>query len=605
MPSLYTLHGKDCDWTLYNPQTTRMHAHLTAPFNPDRDGVAHQLEGGNLDKVDFATSSCLIHLAVTHQWEGPLSYDWLLEHDHFDSIYTTYAEYLREIRGNDCAYIAKQLGDLQHSLAWASLQEWEWGTMPAHATTLVMNKLDSLKRQYYSEGSKRSQVCRSIVRKPAEQESNLQSYVAKTNELVDECLGCLCDKSVDDITDEDKADVVECTMLKLAARGGRGVDLHAVWISFDQDWILEWLCDNPRAEDTNFVVRREDTWELVLYSKGHFIHVVLEDATALLDLFCRCFPCLGYGDRLFNPTYHGVRSSRHRVQEYFTTTAKFDEVFEGVCERRIGVRIRPYALRRYNATNLHRLKEASDEVRRSHCSAMGTGIGNLETTYDDRSDPEKGHLASSVQRFGDDPRFDPEVYNRLVPTLGPRGGVVFMVARMVRQARGTETFALFDEVEPGYFELSTRMIQSDQAQGFPSAKLVPDALSNRQRWRARDAAVQDAEDMMNEAQINRHEFAVNSAMMAPPSLQPKDMVYVPVRCAIAEVLEVSDDETLIKVRLATELEATNSMEAVYRFAHDAEVQQVRASGVTFPIDLTFHWRVGDFVLRKSVAMETI
>jgi hypothetical protein len=614
LPSLYTLHGHDLDWTQYQAQTIEFQEWMTTPFNPDRDSVAHQFEGGNLAKVDFATSSCLIHLAMEHQWQGPLSYEWLLEHDHFDCIYTTYAQYLREHRGNHYSYIAKQLGDLQHSLAWASKKEWDWGVMATDTTALIMQKLDSLKRQYYSEGHKRSQVARAVTSPGLaldrdEHRSDLQTCVTKANELMADCLQRLADKHFNDLSDNDKAEVVECTMMKLATRGGRGVDLNSVWLAFQQDWVLEWLREHPHAEDTKFLIRKESTWELVLFSKGHFVHEALEDTTPLLDLFRHCFPHLAYGDQLFTPTYHGVRTTKAHVQAHFTTTAKFDDMFEAVCHRLIGVRIRPYALRRYNATNLHRLQEASDEVRRSHCSLMGTGLANLATTYDDRSDLEKGFLASTVQRFQFDPRFDPRVHNRLLPTLGMEGGIEISVARMIRQDQGTELFALFTEVENDCFELSTRMMQSEQAQGFPSARLVPDAVHHRQRWRARDASVVGMENMLNHGSINRYEFAVKSMLATPPLLQPKDMVYIPTKCSLAEVLEVvtgpADSNINIKVRIATELEANNSMQATYRFSHDAPVQQMRACEVRFPIDLSFDSKVGNFILRKSMAMESI
>ena len=610
LPSLYTLHGEDLDWSVYQTQTKEFQEWMTTIFNPDRDGVAHQLEGGNLSKIDFATSSCLIHLAVEHHWKGPLSYEWLLEHEFFDDIYTTYAQHLHEHRANSFRYIGKQLGDLQHSLAWASKKEWEWGMMPPETAGLIMHKLDALKRQYYSEGAKGSQVRKALS--PPKKECDLQTYVTKVNQLVSDCLKRLCNKWSEELTQDEKAEVVECTMLKLAARGGRGVDLHSVWLALDQEWVLQWLCDHPNSAETKLLIRRESTWELVVYSKGHLVHEALTDATPILDLFWRCFPHLVYGDRLFTPTFHGARWSKANVQECFETTAKFDEMFEAVCQRRVGVRIRPYALRRYNATHLHAIEGASDEVRRSHCSLMGTGLGNLETTYDTRSDVEKGFLASIVQRFQFDPRFDTKVHNRILPALGTQGGLVISVARLVRQnQQGSELFAIFQEVdtENGFLELSDRMVQTNQAQGFPLAKLVCDPLSSRQRWRARDAAIQAAEDMLNKCQINRHEFAVESMLAGPLVPQPKDMVYVPAQCTIAEVIEVltnsNEAHWQLEVRTATELEASNSMESTYRFLHNAQVQHVRVSQVIFPIDLSFNAKNGNFLLRKSMSMQTI
>ena len=604
-PSLYTLGGRDLDWSLYETQTAEFRAFMSMPFNPDREALAHQLDkNGNIHKVEFATSSCLIHLATHGGWQGPLTYEWLLEYAHFDEIYTSYAEYCRHERANDLTYISKQLSDLQHALYWASIREWSWGVLPEDKAARIMAKLNTLKRQYASEGAKASKPRKAL--KPAEEGLDLGTCVQRANEFMADCVHRLGSKPYGDLTDEDKTDVVECVMLKLATRGGRGVDLSAIWLALDNDWVFEWLRDNE-IRAANMLFKRGDAWELCLYSKRHFIHEALNDMTEILDLFHRCFPWLAFGDDLFTPTFHGVRFTKAHVQEYFPSTTKFDDVFESVCLQHLGARIRPYALRRYNATNLQRI-DASKEVKRSHCALMGTGMANMEDTYNARSDLEKSFLASTVQRFQFDPRFDRTVHNRLLPTLGTEGGIQISVARLIRQDQGTELFALFTEVENDCFELSSRMMLTDEAQGFPSARLVPDALNHRQRWRARHASVTGMEHMLEQESISRYEFAVENSLSTPPLLQPKDMVYIPAKCSLAEVLEVVPGAATtinIKVRIATELEANNSMQATYRFAHDAPVQQMLASEVTFPIDLSFDRKVGNFVLRKSMAMESI
>jgi len=613
LDSLHKIHGEHLDWTLYDDQWSKFHDYMTKPFNPDRDGVAYKPEGGNLNKVDFATRSCLINLAVNHGWEGPLSFEWFLEaadDQHFDAVYTSYAEYLHSDRDNKLGYIGKQLGDLQHALLWSSKQRWSWGYMSADDTNHIMSKIQALRLQYSAAGSKRSKLERTS--KPVEDGLDLATCVRRTNELMDELLERVGDKPFTDITDEDKVAVVECTMLKLATRGGRGVDLHAVWLAFDHDWTLQWLEDhNTGTDDHKFLLRREDNWELIIYSKGHWINDSLEDATPLLDLYCKCFPHLKYGDVLFNPTFHGVRPSKAEVRDHFPIATKFDEVFQTVAHRRWGVPIRPYALRRYNCTNLHRAHEASDEVRRSHCALMGTGLPNIDGgAYDDRSDLEKSFLASMVQRFQFDPLYNPTVHNRILPALGTRGGVEMSVARLVRQEHGgTELFALFTEVDGGYFELSDRLVRTNMAQGFPSAKLVSDASSHRQRWRARDAAIRAAEGVLTSEHINRHQLAVES--MVQPSgapLQPKDMVYVSKHCAIGEVIDIDASASILKVRVATELmdaSRVNSMETFYRFMPNSTVEHMDQSEVMFPIDLTFDGKKGDFILRKSLAMDTV
>ena len=200
-------------------------------------------------------------------------------------------------------------------------------------------------------------------------------------------------------------------MLKLGIRGGRGVDLHRVELAFDHDWLIKWT-EEESQQDAKFLMCQDGVWELKLYSKGHWLNDALDDATELIDLFIKCFPKLHTGDEVFNPTFHGVRKCKAKVKDHFETATKFDEVFEMVCLRRLGARLRPYAIRRFNA---NATQSSSTEVRTAHARLMGTSLKNLDGAYDSRSDQEKSFLATQVQRFQYDPRFEPSCQNQVLP----------------------------------------------------------------------------------------------------------------------------------------------------------------------------------------------
>jgi len=607
-PSLAAERGHELNWSKYDTEVAEFDAWITEPFNAERDGPAH-LWDGNLPKIHFAIENVLTHLAVHKEWGWKPSFEWLLDGGCFDDVYTSYAEYLNTERGNDLSYIAKQLGDLQHPIEWASKREWEWGVMPPAGMQRLLEKLGSLRGDYTAQASKSPLKRTRELRESDQSQCALMGFRKFVQEWQVELLGRFDDTDTSDMTDDDKLEVCDCLMCLMAARGGRAVDLYRVYLGFTKQNADEWLPDI--AEHGGVIVGSiGQQWELLVKSKAHFVHSVLHDAGQLLDLYSKCFPELSAGAMLFSPAMHGVRSSRSRVQDEFESSTKLSDYFAIVTKQRFGLELTPYTLRRMNSMNLQSI-DASPEVRRSHSALLGTGVANLEGTYDRRSEKEKGFVASEVQRLQFNELFVGHAHNVMVPALvAGVGGVSIAIGRLLRQEPcGTQLLALFAPSTEKFFELSTRFIRTDVAKEFPRAQMVIDSATGQQLWRSRVAAIERANTFFSEHGINQHEFAVDSVVCGSPELRPRDMVYLPSHCTVAEVKRVCDGENeQLEVMLATELmdlPGRSSMQTFFRFLHNSEVITIERSKVIFPVDLTFNAAACHLILQKSADLETV
>ena len=599
--SLAMQHSDYIDWHKYEKQTEAFNEWMTRPFNEERDGPPHQPNNSNLSKINFATSNLMAHVAVNRGWGNTPSFDWLLEPGWFHEVFVEYAEHLRDHRGNSSSYIAKQLNDLQHPIRWASLQEWEWGFASCWVATDLAAKLQSLARDYTYAARNEAGVKRARTSKHS---LGLSDYKATVASLEASALQALKSKEARDVTSEERLLVAEALLLKMCSRGGRPIDMHQIWLAFDKPKAVEWALEDGQ---TALIGSQELGWELlVASSKGHFIHESLESSRLLLNAFFgKCFPHLMEEDLLFTPTMHGARISRSVDQDRFATSRHFAEYFEIVTKNHLGVALTPYGVRRMNASHLQ-ATGASDEVQRSHGALMGTGIRNLQGTYDNRSSAEKSFLASEVHRHGFNPIYCPEKQNRVLPVVARGSGLELQIARVIRQhGDGTEHLALFGCSQGDFLELSTQLVRGETG-NFPVAKLAIEPTSGRQLWRAKDQSIKAAGGYFERSGLDMNKFAVES-LDAPQGLQPCDMVYVGAHVAIGEVLSI-DDRGQAKVKLATELlmnEMTTSMRAFYRFDHDAKVVLLHENEVAFPIDLTFNPQQGYFQLLKSAALKTI
>ena len=221
---------------------------------------------------------------------------------------------------------------------------------------------------------------------------------------------------------------------------------------------------------------------------------------------------------------------------------------------------------------------------------------------------EKGFLASQVQRYQFNPLFDPTQHNRMVPAiLDGIVGVGVVPARLIRQeSQGVGLFALFQGSEGKHWELSTSFIRTSD--DLPSVSMAIDPSNGLQLCRSRDAAIGRCHRHFSEKGANEFEFAISSIVHGCVDPAPKDMVYLPDECTIAEVKAIDSSDGKMKVLHATELldlPHRTSVQTFFRFQHDSHVSEVGLSDVIFPLDLSFNAREGYFTLRKTAQMETV
>lgn len=445
LPSLVDVHGDDLNWARYDAHNAKFVEWMTSPINADRTCGHYDPDGGGLKKVQFAVSSVLTHLAVRHDWGSTPSFDWLLHPKEFDTIFTSYAEYLSDERENDGKYIAKQLSELRHAVEWGGTHKWRWGYLYTHFKDEIISKLTTLQSQYYQQGSKRKQTHTEVEAACGSRDQEvvtLETYYKHVATVEADLLELFANAEASAISDAAKLKIAECLMLKLVRRGGRTVDLHQLRLSASEATAGAWISADEQWDDKlTFVVGGGDApWELLLLSsKKHFIASSLDDTAALLELYVKCFPRVQYEESfMFTPTMHGVRHSRSPNQHSFPTAAKFADYFEGLTRSEFCIEkgIRPYEMRRLQAKNLQR-NNATKEVRDSHASLLGTSVANLEGAYDRRSAHEQSFLATQVQTYQFHPAFSPTEQNKVAPALLPNGTGVslgFTLARLIREA---------------------------------------------------------------------------------------------------------------------------------------------------------------------------
>ena len=390
VPTLVEVHGKDMNWSLYEEQTGRFKAWLSKPFNSERASNAVQSTEA-IRKVEFAVQNALLHASTRCDWGPKISYEWFLSRSHFDEIFTAYAQYAREERGNACTNVAKQLSELKHAVQWASCQKWKWGVCNEEVSHDILKKLSTLQSQYSNAGTVEVNRKREASRLSRSNDDNgitLQAYSEHVNQLESKLstkfneLEHPCEAS--EASDEDKLAVADCLLLKLLSRGGRGIDLHQVLLMSRNDYgTLDSRIRDVNESQTILVGGDQwpnfsDPWQLfVLSSKGHFVEHPLDGMDTLFDTFMLCFPDINYGEYLFTPRMHGARNStRSTEKDSFTDSGKFSDYVGIVTAREFGIPLRPYDIRRMVSTHLKRGK-ATEEVEQSHAVLMGTSVANL------------------------------------------------------------------------------------------------------------------------------------------------------------------------------------------------------------------------------------
>jgi len=611
LPSLATQHKDEVHWKQFNIETEDFNAWMTEPINVARETKPYD-SIGNLNKINFATESALVHVACYHDWGPELTYRWLLEGEHFEAVFTSYAEYLYDTRGNDLKYIAKQLGDLRHVVAYSG--HW-WGHQFEDGnTTAILEKLAALQAQYSHIGgkaTKRNREMYELVDSLGELGNaySLTDYHQQVTTMENELFDTIIDMDEDDITNETRLRVSDCLMLKMGSRGGRGVELHQLYI-VDEPTARAWA-EEPREDEQCYAlaVRSEDArWEFIGQSKDHCLRSSLDDAAPLLELWHKCFPDHEPSDCVFTPTMHGCRASKAKQPDFFPKVQMFAEYFELVAKRELGRELTPYAVRRLNASNLQ-VMNASPEVQLSHAALMGTGVANLQGTYDRRSEKSKSYLASQVQRHQFNPMFLETEHDRMVPTLVLEAGMgqhlTTVVARLVRD----DLLAVFGEDAEGYLELGDKLIHTTSSivKELPKARLLMDQPTGKQVLRARDATVRRANAHFLERELGA-DFALQSLVHGQVALRPHDIVYYESNYTIAEVLSVHDDGT-ISIMLASELvhlPNRSTMQSFFRFTDESvRINHLDPEEVCFPVDVTFIAASGHFHLKKSKNLSSV
>lgn len=598
LPSLAKVHHHSCYWEQFQEQEACFTTWMTEPINEERNHVAFK-DGntGNMRKIRAGVANILAYMACEEEpgWGMHPSFDWLLCQDQadFKAMYRGYCSYLQEERGADPGYIAKTLKDLQWPIFWAGLQAEQ-------DSEELASKVARLARQYDSQGFRRRHRVEELGGS-CESDTppvSMPDVRAQLEELEQELLETVGVKDSESLTNEDRCRVAETLLLKACARGGRAVDLCRLRLGVCSEGIAvsrAWLQSAELKEEEAVLWLEEGSWSIgVLNSKGHWLHFPVADLSLLLDLYSRCFPSLDLGDWIWTPSMHETRGTKSHSPHVFECADKFGNFVESASVRLLGVPLRPYGMRRLNATRLQQ-RSCSTEVKQSFSALMGTGVRNLEGCYDKRTQRDKSYLAAEVERHQDNPAFDPAQQNRILAVTKPPDVLMAAaVARLIRtEAGGNRLMALYEHASD-FMELSEQfvMLPTSEFEHVPAGLLALEPVTGRQIWRNTSAAALVA---------SQQPLELLSVLPVP---EPKDMVYLTDTCSLAEVLEHSADEYTVLVAQQQD-HGRSVTQAAFRFTDASKTQSVTRDKLTFPVDLSFDSKNGTFYVHRSKTLPTV
>jgi hypothetical protein len=332
--------------------------------------------------------------------------------------------------------------------------------------------------------------------------------------------------------------------------------------------------------------------------KNHPVAHPIHNSTTL-NLLQHVCSSLETGDYIFTPTSVGV-NSRHL---YFDSSS-FSSFFQRLTLASIGTQMSPKAIRKMRATNAV-ATNVPLAIQQSVAAGMATSVKQLRQHYSAASLLDEAWMGSQIARYQFDPRFVGDSQTVVVPVSSQLSGstVDYVPARLVRaEGHASVLLALFVEVSPNMFEMSSRVIRAHPANLQVTCSLKVDPASGSQFWRARDFATQKAKIFFErEGQISSWLTDATPIDISTGSIafgQTQDLVLCLNRFALSEIKKVLPNGDL-ELHLATEIEnASTPRQAIFEFQHSKESLRVSATDVLWPLDLQFNLS-GRFILSKG------
>ena len=332
--------------------------------------------------------------------------------------------------------------------------------------------------------------------------------------------------------------------------------------------------------------------------KNHPVAHPIHNSTTLSLLQHVC-SSLETGDYVFTPRSVGM-NSRHL---HFDSSS-FSSFFQRLTLASIGTRMSPKMIRKMRATNAV-ATNVPLAIQQSVAAGMATSVKQLRQHYSAASLLDETWMGSQIARYQFDPRFVGDSQTVVVPVSSQLSGstVDYVPARLVRaEGHASVLLALFVEVSPNMFEMSSRVIRAQSANLQVMCSLKVDPASGSQFWRARDFSTQKAKIFFErEGQIASWLADASPIDISTGSIafgQPQDLVLCLNRFALSEIKKVLPNGDL-ELQLATEIEnAGTPRQAVFEFQHSKESVRVGATDVLWPLDLQFNLS-GRFILSKG------
>jgi hypothetical protein len=592
LPSLAIVHRHSLNFEKLEAEEAEFTQWMTEPINEERQHKAFQDgQRGNLRKVRSGVSNLLALVAVDCGWGPDVSYEWLLCEAEFKTMYRGFADYMVE-NEKDPGYVGKTLNDLSWAITWAGVH-WE----QPDAAWSIQQKLQTLANQYESQGFQKKRAVSELAsaeKKPELTLTEVRAELSKLEQQLVETVGVKDDAS---ITDADRVLVAETLVLKAAARGGRAVDLYRLrsglsWQAGGDSCVSRAWLESTEFDPKDSVLWFEDgSWTVaVLDSKFHWLHFPCADLSTLLELYGRCFPKLDFGDFIFTPSMHGARVTQCVSPHEFDCSDRFGNFVESASKKLLGVSLRPYGLRRMQATRLAK-NNSSAEVQQSFSALMGTGVANLQGCYNQRTTKDKSYLAAEIQRHQDNPLLNPSKQNKiLVVSKPPDVLAAIALGRLVR----ADLLAVYERQADDSVLMTDQLVQVPDANKLVAGLLAIDPVTARLVWRNQSAAA-----------CISPEQPVQLLDVEKPELVNHDLVYLRDTCSLAEIIQISNDEQYTVLVALQQDHSRSSTQAAYRFTDDSPTRLLTRAQLVWPLDLNFDPKIGTFYVQATKALPIV
>lgn len=531
-------------------------------------------------------------VAQYHPGEHP-TFGWLLdiEDPNFGWNFEDHLIFLKDHRHNIASTRAQTMRGFQKPLEWAAKFV---GDMPREQRTALRLQYKELVQEASSEGSKDDldRSSKAALKRALDPDMEYEEYVSLVQAHVEAVLAAEGTGSILD-TPVARASAAVLSMMTIGRRPVMVYRMHYAQNEEDATYLIE---EELIPNGGTILTPVPDFVLLTPSEKCHTVAIICPVAKQLLEHVCSN---LETGDYVFTPKSVGVNT-----EKLYFESGDFSSFFERLTRDVLGVKMTPKTIRRMRARAATQAGVPA-KAQESIAFGMATSVKQLRGRYSAADLLDEGWLGSQMAQFQFDKRLGGTSQNVILPVPSPLADSTFdfVPARWLRaEGQASVLLALFVEVSPGLFELSSRVVRVQPSFLKIACSLKIDPASGSQRWRAREFSTRKAREFFDQAGDQLAGWLataqpIDCSVSSPAFAQARDFVLSMEHFTIGEIKSVLPNGDL-DLQLATEIPNTQpACQSVFEFQHSKKNTSVKATDVVWPIDINFSF--GRFTLSKG------